>query len=149
MSATSVQTSGAELAAALDVRDFLAAVVVANAFPIRQGGKLHAAQGKAYSDAMKAGQVFPPIEVMRVAGTLYLVDGFHRLAAARAADKEQQLEVKVLPDGTLDEARWRAFVANRQHGLPLKRKDLRAGFRAYIKTRQHRSAKGPIKSYRD
>jgi hypothetical protein len=49
---------------------------------------------------------------------------------------------------TFDEARWYAAKANTEHGLPLKAKELREVFRAFIDTRQHVLPHG-LMPYRD
>lgn len=125
-----------------------ALVVVDPTFQIR-AGKLNSSQVKRYADAMKAGQPFPAIKAMKVKGRLVLVDGFHRLAAAKYAGCEDALEVDVLGEGSTAEALWLAFEANRQHGLPLKSRELREGFKAYIKARRNVTADGNFKSYRE
>ena len=50
---------------------------------------------------------------------------------------------------TMGEGRWAAATANMAHGLPLKPKELRNVFAAYITARQHYKANGRLKSYRD
>jgi hypothetical protein len=49
------------------------------------------------------------------------------------------------------EARWRAAEANLCHGAPLKTRELRGAFNAYVRAGKHRLArrKGQFKSYRD
>ena len=69
-----------------------------------------------YTERYQAGLPLPPVDVFQVGDKKYLVDGFHRLAAARRA-LEAFLEVKVVGDGTLEEARWKALAANLTHGL--------------------------------
>ena len=68
-----------------------------------------------YKELMKDGTKFPPITIYDVGGTLMLVDGFHRLAAAKAAKlKEVEVEIQV---GTRGEALKAALSANQSHGL--------------------------------
>lgn len=68
-----------------------------------------------YAERMKAGDEFPPLDVVFDGTAYWLVDGFHRLAAAREVGIKKIL---VAPrKGTLEEARWSSFAANRSHGL--------------------------------
>lgn len=115
---------------------------------VRSGG-LDRGTVKRYEDAMRAGQAFPALKALSVDGVLYLVDGFHRHAAANRAGLLESLEVEWLGNGTWNEARWLAFDANRRHGLPLRNKVRREGLRAYVKTRRHLKPKGNLKSYRE
>lgn len=79
-------------------------------------------------------------------GTLYLVDGWHRVAAA--IRRGEQIIDAVITDGTLREARWLAASANLTHGLPLTRAEKRRAFNAYVETGQHRDG-ARYKSYGD
>ena len=88
-----------------------------------------------YSDAMQAGAEFPPVTVAHINGSLYLVDGWHRVAAALA--NNQYLIWADVSEMTFDEARWYAAKANIEHGLQLKSKELREVFRAFIETNRH------------
>lgn len=101
---------------------------------------------RSYASAMRSGGTFPPIVLARINGALYLVDGWHRLGAAQL-NGEAAISAEVA-DMTADEAQWTAAQANLTHGLPLKPKEVRAVFQAYVKSRQHRSGRG-YKSYRD
>jgi len=88
----------------------------------------------------------PPIQVARVDGSLLLVDGWHRLRALMLLG-HHTVEATI-SDATVSEARWAAAKANFSHGLPLKPKEVRNVFNAYIVTRQHLTRGGRIKSYR-
>ena len=88
-----------------------------------------------YSEAMQAGAEFPPVTLAHIDGSLYLVDGWHRIAATLANSKAVILAD--VSEMTFNEARWYAASANRKHGLPLKTKELREVFRAFIETDQH------------
>lgn len=149
---TQPQANADHAATPLEVSPFdgpaAAAVVVDSTFQIRKG-RLNSAQVKRYADAMKTGQRFPAIKAMKVKGRLVLVDGFHRLAAAKYAGCLEALDVVVVGEGSAAEALWLAFEANRQHGLPLKTRELRDGFRAYVRARKNQTADGKLKSYRD
>lgn len=99
-----------------------------------------------YASVYKAGGTLPLIQVARVGEALILVDGWHRLAALMEIG-ETITEVEVFP-ATEQAALWLAAQANLKHGLPLKSKEIRRAFKAYIKARQHRDSKGGLKSYR-
>jgi hypothetical protein len=71
-----------------------------------------------YRRAVEDGTVFPPVLVFRYGGRLFLVDGFHRVAAHREAGATQIRAV--VRDGTLGEAALAAVRENLRHGLPLK-----------------------------
>lgn len=88
-----------------------------------------------YAEAMRADAEFPPVTLAHIDGSLYLVDGWHRVAAALA--NNQYLIWADVSEMTFDEARWYAAKANTEHGLPLKSKEVREVFRAFIDTRQH------------
>jgi hypothetical protein len=136
-----------------DARPRAADLLIDARFQIRgEGGKLDQRTVKRYADAMRAGHRFPPLKALRVDGALVLVDGFHRREAARFNGCEGDLEVEVIGDGSAAEARWLAFDANRQHGLPLKTRAMRAGFKAYVHAQKNLvtegAHKGRPKSYR-
>jgi hypothetical protein len=82
-----------------------------------------------YRDAMEAGATFPPIFVVEDGDNLWLVDGFHRVAAAQALGRKT-IDANVR-EGTLEEAQWLACSANR--GLLRNHKDKRAAIVAALK----------------
>jgi hypothetical protein len=96
---------------------------------------------------MLAGAEFPPVVLAHINGSLYLVDGWHRIEATLLND--QYLVWAVISEMTLDEACWQAAKANTVHGLPLKTKELREVFRAFIDTRQHEQGPEKFMPYRD
>jgi hypothetical protein len=110
--------------------------------------KLDEAQVKRYSIAMKQGDEFPPIHLARINSVLFLIDGFHRVAAANLSGK---FEIEaVIEDMSRDEAKWEGGKQNLRHGLPLKAKDKLPMFKAYIKAGGHRKKKGGVfKTYRE
>lgn len=69
-----------------------------------------------YADAYRSGAKLPPVDVFAVLGKLYLVDGFHRLAALRVAE-ESFARVRIVGEGNLDAAIWHATSVNAAHGL--------------------------------
>lgn len=102
-----------------------------------------------YKQAMKAGEVFPPILLARVNGALVLVDGWHRLEAMLALG-EWQAVAEVRDAGSTAEARLWGYEANRKHGLPLTKAELREMFRVYLKAGRHKGRRrGQFKSYRE
>lgn len=66
-----------------------------------------------YAEAMKAGAEFPVLRVIHDGSNYWLVDGFHRLEAAK------RIGLKTVPvdvgQGTLDEAVWLSLAANKEH----------------------------------
>ena len=100
-----------------------------------------------YASAIKAGQQLPPLQVALVDNVPCLVDGYHRAAALEALGY-LEVEATITPT-TRDEALWMAASANLTHGLPLKSSEVRAAFRVYIQTKQHRKGKGRLKSFRE
>ena len=68
-----------------------------------------------YAEAMSAGVKFPPVTVFYDGDSYWLADGFHRVKAAYAAGFDSVLcDVQ---QGTIEEAQWYSFSANRGNGL--------------------------------
>jgi hypothetical protein len=86
-----------------------------------------------YAELMGEGVEFPPLDVMYDGMAYYLVDGFHRAAAAEAQGLES-LECRV-HQGTLEDARWMSLAANATHGLPRTGADKRRAVRLAIQMR--------------
>lgn len=72
---------------------------------------------KEYADLMVDGVKFPPVSVMFDGEQYWLYDGFHRRWAAVQA-KLVELECSV-SEGTLLDARWASYGANKANGLRL------------------------------
>lgn len=68
-----------------------------------------------YKEAMSAGAVMPPIVVALVDGSLYILDGWHRVNAARDLSYSE-IEAEII-EMSEAEAIWRAASANQSHGL--------------------------------
>lgn len=68
-----------------------------------------------YAEAMAAGGKFPPAVVFHDGEHYWLADGFHRLKAAFAAGFDT-IECE-LRQGTLEDAQWYSFSANKTNGL--------------------------------
>lgn len=68
-----------------------------------------------YQDAMEAGAKFPPVTVFYDGTEYWVADGFHRIKAAFAADRDEiACDVR---QGTLEDAQWFSFAANKANGL--------------------------------
>ncbi|MHC4040791.1 ParB N-terminal domain-containing protein [Bradyrhizobium sp. 23AC] len=89
----------------------------------------------------------PPIEIAMVDGVLRLVDGWHRVKALQLLERDS-VEANIT-EMSMSEARWAAASANLAHGLPLKPKEVRNVFKAYITARRHYRSNGRLKSYRE
>lgn len=101
---------------------------------------------RSYATAMRSGANFPPVVLARIEGALYLVDGWHRLEAAKL---NGEAVIAATVSGMSEaEAQVAAALANLTHGLPLKSREVRNVFRTYIRSGHHRRGRG-FKSYRD
>jgi transposase-like protein len=67
-----------------------------------------------YAAEMKDG-TFPPVEVVAVDDKMFVVDGFHRVEAARDA-KIKEIKA-IVRKGSKHLAQWMAACSNRKHGL--------------------------------
>lgn len=84
-----------------------------------------------YAELMKANVKFPPLRVWFDGNDYWLTDGFQRLsAAARVGLKEFAAEVFY---GSLEDAKWDSFGANKHHGLRRTGADVRAIVRQALK----------------
>ncbi|MCH8517494.1 MAG: hypothetical protein LAT68_14305 [Cyclobacteriaceae bacterium] len=68
-----------------------------------------------YTEAIHDGATFPPVTVFHDGQDYWLADGFHRIAAPRAAGKTD-IDSDVV-QGTRRDAQWYSFGANKAHGL--------------------------------
>lgn len=107
--------------------------------------KLDSATVKRYAAAMSMHAEFPPILLGRIGDGLLLVDGWHRVSAARMAGREE-IDA-IITTMTHEEAEWAAAGANLKHGLPLKSAELLAVFKAYVKAGEYKTGR-KLKSYR-
>ncbi len=119
--------------------------------PYQVRRKLDLEAVKRYRDRTEGGSVPPPIKVARIANVLYLIDGWHRVeAGALQTDMLHRGAVLALVASmSPQQARWEAARANMGHGVPLKTRDYRRVFQAFIKAKQHRKARGQLMSYRE
>ncbi len=68
-----------------------------------------------YAQDMKAGAAFPPLIVFHDGKDYWLGDGFHRWGAAASLNLESiECEIR---QGTLTDAQWFSFSANRANGM--------------------------------
>ena len=68
-----------------------------------------------YAEAMRAGEVFPPVVVYHDGASYWLVDGFHRYHAHRRTNKDAiQADIR---EGTLRDAVLYSLSVNVDHGL--------------------------------
>lgn len=113
-----------------------------------RSSKLDEAQVKRYSIAMAQDDEFPPICLARINSVLFVIDGFHRVEAARINGKSNiSAVIRVM---TREDAKWEGGKQNLQHGLPLKSKDKLPMFKAYIAAGGHRKKRrGAFKTYRE
>ncbi|MCK0198644.1 hypothetical protein MWN34_17240 [Ancylobacter sp. 6x-1] len=100
-------------------------------------GALDAGNVTKLAGLYKAGTVVAPITIAFVGEETVpvIIDGHHRFRAIEriGGDTVQASAVTL----SRAEAQWRAAKANDVHGLPLKPKERRKMFRAFIRTRQH------------
>ena len=83
-----------------------------------------------YADALNDGAALPPVVVFYDGSDYWLADGFHRLAAARSAEREQ-IEAEVRR-GTKRDAVLHAVGANTTHGLRRSNADKRKAVRLLL-----------------
>jgi hypothetical protein len=65
---------------------------------------------------MKAGEIFPAIDVFYDGENYWLVDGYHRVRAYMIALPGEAIECNVF-QGSLQDAQWHSYGVNRTHGL--------------------------------
>ena len=83
-----------------------------------------------YAEAMGAGATFPPVTVFYDGTDYWLADGFHRVKAAYAAGHDTiACEVH---QGTVNDAQWCSFSANRTNGLRRTNQDKQRAVKAAL-----------------
>jgi hypothetical protein len=130
-------TSNATTSSGEVVDVFIPRIVKSKELQPRNG--LDATTVKRYTAQMAMGQQFPPVTIHQVGEALYLVDGWHRVAAAEA--NGYSFTKAVVVQSNIEDARWAAGEANLRHGLPLKNSELRNVFRLFIKARKYRKGR--------
>ncbi len=83
-----------------------------------------------YAEAMGAGITFPPVTVFYDGTDYWLADGFHRVKASYAAG--QDTVACEVHQGTLNDAQWFSFSANRTNGLRRTNDDKQRAVRAAL-----------------
>ena len=84
---------------------------------------------QAYADLYRDDVKLPALDVFEVDGALYLVDGWHRLAACRQIGKDFVRVRIVGSSNEIEDATRAALAANHQHGLRRSRADKRRAVR--------------------
>jgi transposase-like protein len=83
-----------------------------------------------YADAMADGTQFPPVIVYYDGENYWLADGFHRVKAAHDAGCDTiRCEVR---QGTLEDAQWYSFSANKTNGLRRTNEDKQRAIKAAL-----------------
>lgn len=123
----------------------IADLVLNPAFQVRS--RTNPATVENYRQVYKSGGEMPPIQVAVVNGAACVVDGWHRIEAARKLGWHAM--PAIITTATESEALWSAAQANLKHGLPLKPAEHRRVFLAYVKTNHHLDHRGRLKSYRE
>lgn len=104
---------------------------------------------KQYADVIRAEGALPPIVVWQARQDyLYVIDGFHRLAAHEQAG-ESEIEAYVLTGINKKEALQIAALANLSHGKPLTKAEKRDAFRMFINAGGHMGKDDELLSYRE
>jgi hypothetical protein len=83
-----------------------------------------------YAREMQSGAKFPPVDVFYDGENYWLGDGFHRFNAADWRG-EPQIECEI-HQGTLEDAQWYSYGANRAHGLPRTNEDKQRAVKAAL-----------------
>ena len=83
-----------------------------------------------YAEAIRQGDVFPPVTVYTDGTHFWLVDGFHRLAAYKKCGLDSI--PCVVRQGTFNEAKACACEANTDHGHRRSNQDKRNAVREYL-----------------
>jgi ParB-like nuclease domain len=100
-----------------------------------------------YAAIYKTGGAMEPVRLARIGEALVLIDGAHRIEARRRnGAKDVAAIITPMTEGA---AQWASASANLTHGESLKRSELRAVFRHYMATGQHRNGRSKVKSLRD
>jgi hypothetical protein len=87
----------------------------------------------------RAGVELEPITVAMINEQPYLISGWHRAAALEEVGAKEA-DARIVRGVSVKEARWQAAQSNQAHGLPLKRRELRNVFRAFVDADNHTEA---------
>lgn len=102
---------------------------------------------KRYVAVYQSEKAMPLVRIAIINEVPFLIDGWHRLAALEELG-EEKASALVIECGD-QQALWLAASANLEHGKPLKSAELRTVFRALVKAKKHRDARGQLLSYRE
>ena len=69
-----------------------------------------------YAESIQRGDAMPPLDVFHDGENFWLADGFHRYYAMAGLDSDRPIKCNV-HKGTLDDAKWFSYGANRTHGI--------------------------------
>lgn len=84
-----------------------------------------------YGDLMEGGVKLPPVTVFYDGTNYWLADGFHRL---HAAENQERAEITAeIIQGTLEDAQWYSFGANKAHGLMRTNEDKQRAVQAALR----------------
>lgn len=114
-------------------------------YQVRAGG-LSAQHVNALARAMDSDGDLEPIKIAKVGKAHYVVDGFHRLAAARKL-RWSTISANVATMSA-EEARDFALLSNTKHGKRLGRHDKARLFEQYLAQAKHLDADGVVKASR-
>lgn len=103
---------------------------------------------KKYADEMQCGHKFPAVSIADVEGTMYLLDGWHRIDAAAARMGCPAVEA-VVRKMSWCEAIGTASEANATHGHGLSQTDKRKKLDMHIKAGKHKKGGEIAQSYAD
>jgi hypothetical protein len=121
--------------------------------PLQVRRKLDKVAVGRYANMTKEGTIPPPIKLARCEGRLYLLDGWHRMAAGALQLAEDLMEgqlVRAMVASMSPERRyWEAARSNVANGVQYKPGEYRALFRAFIKAKQHHKGRRVYMSYRE
>lgn len=138
---------GAELAISWE-EQFVPLVAIIKHQPFQVRKALDKTAVRRYGEMTRAGKVAPPIKIAMIRGSHYLLDGWHRMAAGALTTAGDDV-LALVASMTDKQAMWEAANANTAHGVPLKPSEIRGLFGAFIRSGQHRKAKGVLMSYRE
>jgi hypothetical protein len=104
---------------------------------------------KQYAVVMQGGSEMPPISLAKISGALVLVDGAHRLAAARRIGASDILAT--VEEMSEEDAAWAAAIANTKHGLRLSAAERFKVFLRYMNEKRYLVSKRGqrVKTVRD
>lgn len=107
---------------------------------------INAEQVDRYAENMAHGDKFPPVLIGQIGQSYYVLDGFHRIEAAKHIGRTE-VTAKVAKMTARDAAAF-AIDANTPNGLPLNYSDRENIFKLYCKARWHLARGNVVKPSR-